>query len=77
MALDKNDAGQTLLKTAAASDANYTFQVTTQDGTKYFFQAQVMSFKISVGESNQITTATSMLEITSQVIGDGIGDMAT
>jgi len=69
LGLDTDDAGQVLLKAAALSDANYSFCVTTQNGDKYFFQAQVMSFKVGVGSVDQITTATVALEITANSAG--------
>ena len=72
LGLDTDDAGQILLKTASGSDANYSFQVTTQNGDKYYFQAQVMSFKTNVGGVDDVTSATVMLEITSNSAGVGI-----
>jgi hypothetical protein len=62
---DEKDAGQALLEAASTSDADYFFAVTRQDGTVHYFPAQVMSFKRSVGERNNITNVTSSLEITS------------
>ncbi len=64
MALDTDDAGQVLMKTASASDADYYFQLTTQSGDKYYFPAQVMSFRVSVGTVDKITSASTMLELT-------------
>ena len=72
LGLDTDDAGQILLKTASGSDSNYSFQVTTQNGDKYYFQAQVMSFKTNVGGVDDVTSATVMLEITSNSAGVGI-----
>ena len=34
LALDRDDAGQILVKTALASDANKAFRITYQDGSK-------------------------------------------
>ncbi len=51
---------------------DYSFAVTTQNGDKYFFRAQVMSFKVSVGGVDTITNATIMLEITTNSAGVGI-----
>ena len=45
---------------------------TTQNGDKYYFQAQVMSFKVNVGSVDQITTATVTLELTTNSAGVGI-----
>ena len=68
MALDNDDAGQVLLKAAADSDMSYSFKVTTQNGDIYFFSAQTMSFRVSVGTVDQITSATAMLEIDGDII---------
>jgi hypothetical protein len=46
--------------------------VTTQNGDKYFFRAQIMSWKVGVGSVDSITTATATLEITTNVAGVGI-----
>src|SRR5574343_1403208 len=61
--LDTDDAGQILAKSASGSDNDYAFELTTQNGDKYYFQAQVMSFKVSVGSVDSITSATITLEI--------------
>ena len=63
MGLDTDDTGQILLKSASMSDADHSFLVTTQNGDKYYFQAQVMSFKVNVGSVDQITTAAVTLSI--------------
>lgn len=68
MALDNDDAGQVLLKAAADSDTSYSFKVRTQNGDVYFFSAQTMSFRVSVGTVDQITSATAMLEIDGDII---------
>ena len=72
MGLDTDDTGQILLKSASMSDADHSFLVTTQNGDKYYFQAQVMSFKVNVGSVDQITTATVTLELTTNSAGVGI-----
>lgn len=72
LALDTDDAGQILCKTARGSDANYAFKVTTQNGDKYYFQAKVMSFKVGVGGVDTVTSATMTLEITTSSTGVGI-----
>ncbi len=72
LGLDTDDAGQILAKAAAKSDVNYAFKLTTQNGDVYYFQAQVMSFKISVGNVDQITAANIMLEITTSNTGVGV-----
>lgn len=72
LGLDTDDAGQVLLKTARNSDSNYSFEVATQNGDKYYFQAQVMSFKTNVGGVDDVTSASVTLEITSNSAGVGI-----
>ena len=70
--LDTDDAGQILLKTASQSDNDYYFKITVQGGDIYYFPAQVMSFKVSIGSVDNITTATVVLELTSATGGIGI-----
>lgn len=72
LGLDTDDAGQILAKAAAKSDADYSFVVTTQNGDKYYFQAKVMSFKVSVGSVDGVTGATMMIEITTNSAGVGV-----
>lgn len=72
LGLDTDDAGQILMKTASLDDAAYSFEVTTQNGDSYFFQAMVMSFKVNVGSVDSITTATCTLELTTSAAGVGI-----
>jgi len=62
------DAGQTILQTALDSDDNFSFEVTLQDGTKLYFEAQVMSYTTNVGSVDQITTASVSIEITNDII---------
>lgn len=64
LGLDNDDAGQAIAKEAARSDEDVSLCVTLQSGDKYFFRAQVMSFKLAVGGVDTITNATIMLEIT-------------
>lgn len=72
LGLDTDDAGQVLLKAASLSDADYSFLITTQNGDKYFFQAQALSFKVNVGSVDQITAAAVTLELTTSSTGVGI-----
>ncbi len=72
LALDTDDAGQILMKTAAASDALYAVTVTTQNGDKYYFQCLVMGFRVNVSSVDSITSATATLEITTSSSGVGI-----
>lgn len=70
--LDTDDAGQILLKAASSSDSDYSFKVVTQNGDIYYFQAQVMTFKVGVGSVDNITTAAITLELTSSSGGVGV-----
>ena len=72
LGLDTDDAGQILMKAAALSDNDYSFLITTQNGDKYYFQGQVMGWKVNVGSIDQITGATATIEITSSSAGVGI-----
>lgn len=72
LGLDTDDAGQIILKAAQNSDADYSFLVTMQNGDKYYFQSQVMSFKVGAGTVDNIVGATVQLEITTNSAGVGI-----
>lgn len=72
LGLDTDDAGQIIMKAGALSDANYSFEVTTQNGDIYYFQAKVMSWKVGVGGVDSITTATCTLELTTSSTGVGV-----
>jgi hypothetical protein len=74
--LDNDDAGQILAKTALDDDADYSFKVTIQDGTVYYFPAQVTSFPIHLGGVDSITEATITLELTTDPNGGGIVEVA-
>lgn len=68
LARDGNDAGQTLLRTAADSDISPAFEVVLQDGSTFYFTAQVMSANIVVGSVDDITMSNVNLEIDNDVI---------
>jgi hypothetical protein len=72
MGLDTDDAGQILAKAASLSDNDYSFKIITQNGDDYYFQAKVMSFKVNVGSVDSVTSATIMLELTTNSAGVGI-----
>jgi hypothetical protein len=61
-------AGQALMRTAQASDLSYSFRVTIQDGTKFYFTGKVMSFITKVGGVDNILGATAKLEIDSATV---------
>lgn len=72
MALDMDDAGQDICRTAALSDADYSFKVAYPNGDADFFSAKVMSFEKSVSNVDSIVSATMMLSLTSSSTGVGI-----
>jgi len=72
LGLDTDDAGQILAKAAVLSDNDYSLKVTTQNGDIYYFQAQVMNFKVGIGGVDQITTGSITLEITTSAGGVGV-----
>lgn len=76
MALDEDDAGQIIAKTALNDDSDYSFCVTYPDGSKDYFQAKVMSFTKSASTVDSIITASMDLEITTSKDGVGIVEVA-
>lgn len=68
MGRDTTDAGQTLLRTALASDNSYSFRVTLQNATRLQFTGKVMSYKTSVGSVDQITGANTTIEVDSVIV---------
>lgn len=67
MGRDVTDAGQSLLNTALASDASYACLLTLQGGHQMYFQAIVTDYKTNVGSVDQITAASTSLDITSDI----------
>lgn len=72
LALDYDDEGQALAKTALDDDDDYSFAVTYPDGSIDYFQAKVMSFTKTVSTVDSIVTATIELSITTDSSGVGI-----
>jgi hypothetical protein len=62
------DAGQTDLQAALASDSDSAFKVTLQDGTVLYFMAQVLSYTTNLGNVDQITGATVVVEISHDIV---------
>jgi hypothetical protein len=62
--LDNDDAGQMVLQEANDSYDNYSVMVTTQNGSRYFMQVLVSSFKYILGGASALTMASSNMEIT-------------
>ncbi|ABD25104.1 hypothetical protein Saro_0657 [Novosphingobium aromaticivorans DSM 12444] len=72
MALDTDDAGQILAKAAELSDNPYAVKIALASGDAYYAQALVMSFKVTGGGVDTITSATMVLELTTSTGGVGI-----
>lgn len=70
LAVDDDDAGQTLLRTAAADATStlYSFCATLSDGSKRYFQGRVFGFPETVDGADSIVTAAPTVEITTAVI---------
>lgn len=68
MALVEDDAGQIAMKTAEGSDNSIAVKVTLQDGTIKYFTAKCMGLNIAVGSVDSITTATTTLEVDSDIV---------
>lgn len=68
MARVPTDAGQTDLQSALDSDLDSSIEVTLQDGTKQYFEAQIMSYTTNLGSVDQITGAMVQIEISNDII---------
>lgn len=68
MARDASDAGQALLESALDSDDSFSYCVELQDGSRYYFTAQCMSYKTNVGGVDSITGRSAQLEIDNDII---------
>jgi hypothetical protein len=72
LGLNTDDAGTVLAKAAALSDADYSFKITISTGDVYYFRALVSSFKVSVGNTGSILSASCKLELQTNSAGVGI-----
>ena len=70
MALDKADAGQTLLRTAAdpANNAQYSFLVTFPNGDKRYFQGRVFGMQETPGSATNVLMMNSTVEINTKIV---------
>lgn len=70
LAHDDDDAGQTLLRTAADDKTSklYSFQVTLPNGAKRFFGGRVFGYPETVGAANSMVMANPSVEISTEVI---------
>lgn len=63
-----SDAGQVILKAASDSDANYSFKVTFQDGSDFYFVAKAMDFVTDLGSLNSILGLSVKLTLQSDIV---------
>lgn len=75
LGLQTDDAGQIIIKAASISDLSFSYRMVTQNGDIYYFRAQCMKWKVGVGSVDQITAASTTLEITTTNAGVGIVDV--
>jgi len=68
MARAASDAGQAILTAASLTDDSYSYCIRLQDGARFFFTAQCMSFKTRVGSGDSITGKTAQLEIDGEIL---------
>lgn len=69
---NSDDVGMILLKTALASDSDFSFQVAYPNGDKDFFQAKVMSISKATTTVDTIRMVSVELAITTNSSGVGI-----
>ena len=67
MAYDPADLGQAILVTALDSDDSISYKVVDQDGTADYFTGQVMSYRKNIGAIDTIRSASTTIEIDSDV----------
>lgn len=70
IALDDDDAGQTLLRTASEDGTNafYSFKITRPDGAVRYFQGPVFGMPESIGSASDVITASPTIEACTEVI---------
>jgi hypothetical protein len=73
-AIDKADAGQILLNTAAAptNNALYSFTVTFPNGDKRYFRGRVFGAPETVGGASNVLMGNATVEIVTEVIKDNV-----
>lgn len=70
LAIDADDAGQTLFRTAAApgNNALYSVQVTLPDGSKRWSQGRAFGFPETIDGAGSIIMAAPVIELSKKVI---------
>lgn len=72
LAYDSDDAGMIVLKTALASDADFSFKVAYPGGDIDYFQAKVLTLTKATGGVDTMRMASVSLSITTNSAGVGI-----
>jgi hypothetical protein len=62
------DAGQIAMQTGSTSDNSYSFKVTTQSGSIFYFSGQIMSWMLEIGSVDQIMGASCDVELDNDVV---------
>lgn len=72
LAHDKDDAGQSMLRTAAEPDNNdlCSYRVTYPTGDKRYFQARAFGYAETVDGANSIIMANPTIEINTKIVKD-------
>lgn len=70
LAHDDEDAGQTLLRTAADDETStlYSFEVTFPTGAKRYFQGRVFGYPENVGGASTVLMANPTVEVNTKVV---------
>ncbi len=67
LGFDPVDAGQAAIEAALASDNAYSFKVTLQDGTIFYFAGRVMAAPLSVGTTDSVVMRNTTIQLTTAV----------
>jgi len=70
VALDRDDAGQDIMRAAYASINDYSFQVSEANGDKIYFTGKVMSDGVKYGGVNDIKKANYDIGVTTRAGSD-------
>lgn len=70
---DLSDAGQTILKAAVTLssgtiDTIHSFRITYKDGSIDYYTGLPLSYATSLGDANQVTAASTVIEIDNEIV---------
>ena len=70
---DLSDAGQTILKSAVTLssgtiDTIHSFRITYKDGALDYYTGLPLSYATSLGDANQVTSASTVIEIDNEIV---------